>query len=335
MRANGESGTREGRMEQRAFSVLSRQSRHMERLVNDLLDITRINQGKIRLDTKALDIRDCIQDVLDAHTPEFEAAGIRIGSSLPEEPACVEADPERVVQILDNLVRNALTFTEKGGEVLVTVSKEDEWISIGVRDTGIGIHQDKIETLFEPYKQADEGRRGGGLGLGLTLAKRLVEMHGGTISAASEGEGKGSEFSIILPRADTSSMRIPVNIHRATVARNILVVDDNVDSADALSELLRSQGHDVKVVYDSETALGVYEAFRPQYIFTDLTMPGTDGAELARQFREKFRSHETVLVAVSGRSVRKDSTLFDASVLKPVNLNALRKILEQAPKALP
>jgi signal transduction histidine kinase len=331
MRADGETASKGDRMKERAFAVLSRQSRHMERLVNDLLDITRINQGKIRLDTQSLDIRDCVQDVLDAHMPEFEAAGIRIESSLPKEPACVEGDPERVVQILDNLVRNALTFTERGGEVQVSVSKEDEWISIGVRDTGIGMHPDKIETLFEPYKQADEGRRGGGLGLGLTLAKRLVELHGGTISAASEGEGKGSEFSVNLPRADTAMIRLPEDLRRQTVTRDILVVDDNVDSADALSELLRSQGHDVKVVYDSETALDVYETFRPQYIFTDLTMPGTDGAELARQFREKFGSDHTILVAVSGRSVKKDRTLFDASVLKPVNLNALREILERSP----
>lgn len=331
MRANAAPLTNEDRMRARAFAVLSRQSRHMTRLVNDLLDITRINQGKIRLETTSLDIRDCVQDVLDAHRPESHNRNIWIDSRMPDEPACVEADPERVVQILDNLVRNALTFTEKGGEVLVTVSKEDEWISIGVRDTGIGMHPDKIDTLFEPYKQADEGRRGGGLGLGLTLARRLVELHGGTISASSDGEGLGSEFSIKLPRAETSMMRRLSPVRGETVTREILVVDDNIDSADSLAELLRTQGHDVKVVYDGETALDVYEAFRPQYIFTDLTMPGTDGTELARQFRDRFGADNAVLVAVSGRSVEKDSTLFDASVLKPVNLDALRNILEQGP----
>ncbi len=311
----------------RAMTVLGRQSRHMIRLVNDLLDITRINQGKIRLETEVLDVRACVQDVIDAHVPECEARGLRLERRLPDDPACIEADPERIVQILDNLLRNAINFTDEGGHVLITVSVGAERVVIRVRDTGIGMDPGHIDQLFEAYRQARNGQRGGGLGLGLTLARRLAEMQGGTISASSEGEGRGSEFTLQMPRTrQTATAR--KSREQKDVRRRILVVDDNRDNADTLAGLLQSLGNDVKVVYDGASAVAAGKSYRPEVVFSDLTMPGMSGIDVARRLRQDFPADEMLLVAVSGRPVKEAEPVFDKCLLKPLSVSAIREILK-------
>jgi two-component system CheB/CheR fusion protein len=308
------------------WTVVARQSRHMMRLVNDLLDIMRIDRGKLTLQQSTIDLLDCVRDVASAVEPICRSAGISLDVDLPSEPLYVYADSERLVQILDNLLRNAVSYTDRGGRIRVLGHRRGGDAVISVRDTGIGMEPDEIERLFEPYRQVDPGRRSGGLGLGLTLVRRLAELHGGAVIARSDGIGKGSEFAFRLPLMAGAEHSTEAAALPRPPRRRVLVVDDDTDVADMFAILLETLDQDVRVAYAGEAALQAAREHRPEVAFLDLSMPDMGGDELARRLREQAQPGPYI-VALSGFGIdtRKASSNFDNHLLKPA---AIEKIVE-------
>jgi two-component system, chemotaxis family, CheB/CheR fusion protein len=322
----------QGQRAGRTWDVIDRQSRHMHRLVNDLLDVERIKRGKLTLSRQPVDLCQCILDVAEALRGQIDHAGIALELDLPGEPLVVDADLERVVQMIDNLVRNSINHTEAGGRIKVAVRRDAQQARITIEDTGLGIDAEELATLFEPYFQGRKGRSSKGLGLGLPLVKRLAEMHGGSIEVASEGRGTGSAFTIRLPttEAELASSMPCVSQHGAL---RILVVDDQVDIADAFSAVLQSLGHQVETAYNGESALAAARQLRPQVAFLDLAMPGMDGFELAQRLRKEYPPKQLALVAVSGfgNSHAPDrAAVFGHRIVKPANLQAIIEVLNEA-----
>ena len=315
----------------RAFAIVDRQSRHMARLVNDLLDVTRITRNKLELRRQPTDIARCMEDVVGALRTRLDAGGLRLELRAPERPVFVDADPERLVQILDNLLRNAISYTDAGGTIAFAARREGESAAVTVRDTGIGFAPEQGEALFEPYRQADHGRGKEGLGLGLALVKRLVALHGGTITARSEGLGSGSEFELIMPLARSGATpRRDVPPRGRPPRRRVLVVDDETDVADMFADLLKELGQDVETAYSGEAALQTASQQRPRIAFLDLSMPDMSGSELTRRLRERFPPEQLVLVAVSGHASRPPDTgkgLFQHHLLKPADTETLIELL--------
>jgi CheY-like chemotaxis protein/anti-sigma regulatory factor (Ser/Thr protein kinase) len=312
----------------RGWAIVDRQSAHMNRVLYDLLVVVRFVRGKLQLGRRYVSINECISEVVEAVHSLVVAARLTLRIELPAEPLYVDADPERLVQILDNLLRNAVCYTEAGGTIEVCVHREQDSAVMTVSDTGIGMEPAKIEALFEPYRQADPDRPGGGLGLGLTLVKHLVKMHGGTVVARSEGLGAGSEFEVTIPLAEEAPAESAEPIELPP-PRRILVVDDEVDVADMFAATLESLGQDVTVVHSGAEALEAVGAQRPEIAFLDLHMPGMDGDALARRLRANAGSNGMCLVALSGFGLesRTKGDDFDHHLLKPVSVEAVVTLL--------
>jgi signal transduction histidine kinase len=313
----------------RGLDVLHRQMRHMARLVNDLLDVTRVTHGGLHLHREPIDIGQAVKEALDVIRERADNRGLGIRSELPRAPLHVQADAERVAQILDNLLGKALIYTD-GGTVSVTVCNESDMARVTVRDTGIGISADDMKALFEPYRRGGDKRRGEGLGLGLALAKALVEAHGGSIECHSDGPGAGSEFSFTLPLAAAAPATATVADRRLPAKRRILVVDDQRDVADMFGALLESLGQEAVVAYDGESALSLAREHAPDVAFLDISMPNMSGAELAKRMRQLPQSNVTVLVALTGHDKVHAGVLdgeFDRHMLKPVSEASLIALL--------
>ncbi len=309
------------------LEVLSRQVRHMTRLVNDLVDMTRISHGRLRLERAPLDLKERVLAALEAIRPQAGAKGLSLEHQLPGEALTVLADPERLAQILGNLLRNAVTYTDVGN-ILVTARREGRYARVVVRDTGVGIDPADARGLFRPYQQRDDGRRSSGLGLGLTVVRGLVEAHGGGIDFHSEGRGKGSQFSFTLPLSDAPMPVRATAISPRLPPRRILVVDDQPDVADMFAAMLRTLGQDVEVAYDGDAALAAARRQTPQAAFLDISMPGMDGSELARRLRVDFPAAELTLVALTGiGNPSGTSREFDYYLLKPVSAETVIKLL--------
>ncbi|MFN3649846.1 MAG: GAF domain-containing protein [Armatimonadota bacterium] len=331
--------------------VLERQIAHMGRLLDDLLDVSRITRGKIELRIQPAELGGVVHHAIQDARPLIDARGHTLHVELPDAPIRVRVDATRIEQVVANLLTNAAKYTEPGGEIWVRVTPEDRWVAISVRDTGVGITADDLPRIFELFVQTERplDRTQGGLGIGLTLVRTLVEMHGGEVSAHSDGPGKGSEFVVRLPAGEqvalAGALEPPVTESRhaedpsATApepgARRILVVDDNQDSADTLAEILEMWGAEVRVVYDGQSALAVAREFAPQVVLLDIGLPGMDGYAVARQLRE--REAETGsglrLVALTGYGQQRDRDRsreagFDYHLVKPVEFSALARILE-------
>jgi two-component system CheB/CheR fusion protein len=262
--------------------------------------------------------------------------------SLPEEPIRLLADPMRLEQVISNLLNNAAKYTPEGGEVVVVVDRRSEEAVIRVRDTGIGIAPDLLPQLFEMFFQADTSldRAGGGLGIGLSVTKRLVELHGGRIEGRSEGLGKGSEFIVYLPKgAETkdqrnSPLKEPSKPSAALISdtHRVLIVDDNVDMAEIVSEMARLWGHQVAVAHDGPAALELAATFRPEIALVDLGLPGMNGYELVRRFRDLPAMESVPLVAITGYAAEEDLRLaqeagFNLYFVKPIDLDRLESLL--------
>jgi len=247
----------------------------------------------------------------------------------------VDADPDRLAQILDNLLRNAMTFTDTGGTITMKCRREGDQGLLIVRDTGEGMEPEEIAGLFEPYRQADRRRRSDGLGLGLTLVKRLVELHGGSVTARSDGVGLGSEFRLTLPIADAEASAVPPKAGmQQPAAHRILVVDDQPDVADTLALLLEELGQEVTVAYDGTGALEAALELRPQVALLDLAMPDMNGYELAARLRQRFADDELMLVALTGHGSKTASLKesgFQRYLLKPAEADALAALLGSIP----
>jgi len=330
----------------RVVDTMERQTANVIRLVDDLLELSRINEGRIELRRERVKLQAVLRGALETSAPLVEAAGHELVVHEPDEPILLNADPVRLIQVIANLLNNAAKYSEPGGRVVLTVRREGDVAVISVRDSGIGIPAEMLDRIFEMFVQVDTSleRTRQGLGIGLTLVKRLVELHGGDVQARSEGRGKGSEFIVRLPafadqrvaRGDATASAPAGNERRRTdlVRFRILVVDDHHDSGESLATLLRLLGHEVRVVYDGPAALETARTFKPQVGLLDIGMPGMDGVELARRLRADLKQEDLLLVALTGYGrdedrQRSSDAGFNAHLVKPVDVAELNGLLAQ------
>ena len=323
-----------------ARAIISRQVNHLSRLVDDLLDVSRITQGKITLKREPVEMTAAVAAALETVQPAIAKKQHGISIHLPDEPLYVSGDAVRISQVIANLLSNACKYTPEHGELSVTATHVGGDVKIVVRDNGIGIVPDMLSRAFELFVQSESSleRSEGGLGIGLPLARTLVDLHGGTIEAFSAGLGKGSEFVVmlpLLPAALVPEAFAPAGIDAAPHARRLLLVDDSVDAAEALSLLLETLGHDVRTANDPWTALELADAFDPQVIILDIGLPGMDGFELARTIRGKPRTARALLIALTGYGQARDRQLsreagFDHHFVKPVSVNEIQEVIERA-----
>jgi signal transduction histidine kinase/CheY-like chemotaxis protein len=316
--------------------IIERQAKHMKSLIDELLDVSRINTGRIVLDLKHVDLTEVIRHSAESTATRYRSNGTRLDTEGLNVPLWVHADPRRLRQITDNLLDNAFKYTPAGGSVRLSVRRESGHALVSVRDTGVGIAASDLPKLFEPFQQIGHGwasQRQDGLGLGLHLVKRLVEKHRGTVLASSEGEGRGSEFTVRLPLAADQTPELAPREHQMKIAesKRVLVVDDNEDIAASVSSLLKNLGHNVVTATNGRQAITIAEAFQPEVAFVDLRMPQIDGFEVARKLRQKFASRVR-LVALTGYSQERfrkqaDSAGFDHYLVKPVSQESINEAL--------
>lgn len=317
---------------QRVREVLDRQVRNLTRLVEDLLDISRLTQGKVNPRFERVDLARLIRFNCTAYNDQAEASGLTLECSAPETPLWVMADPTRLDQILDNLLGNAIKFTEHGGRITVTVSMQGESILMAVRDTGIGIDSELLPKLFNTFIQDEQSlaRSRGGLGLGLSIVKGLVELHGGSVGVQSDGRGRGAEFLVRLPRLKEPSALTAESptTKPGTQCHRILVVEDNKDAADSLADLLQIFGYEVRVAYTGPAGLEAAHLFHPEIVLCDIGLPGLDGYEVARRLRSDAGTTTARLIAVTGYGDESDRERarqagFDEHLVKPVDPDRL------------
>jgi len=317
-----------------ALRLISRQLGHITRLVDDLLDVERLTHGKIKFDKKPVELGQIVNQGIESLAPAVYAARPRLTLTPSNKPLWVRGDPTRLVQVVENLLMNAAHCTDDGGNISVSITRDDADAVIRVADTGMGITPEKLLRIFDPFFQDDPAR--GGLGLGLTVVKKLVVEHDGTVHAESAGVGKGSSFIVRLPLiddpADVVAPAVEKTSRPAGPPRRILVVDDNHDVAESLSALLDGMGHKVQTVFDGETALAAVSGFHPDVIIVDLSLPGIDGYEVATRLRRDHPANDFTMVAFTGFggtdvSRRVYAAGFDAHLLKPGTIEALEKIL--------
>ena len=323
-----------------ARDIIDRQAQQLTRLVDDLLDVSRITRGRIELRLERIELAALLERAVETSRPAIEAGRHQLTVTFPEEPLKLEADLTRIAQVLSNLLNNAAKFTHPGGHIHLSAGREDGEAVIRVRDDGIGIPREMLPAIFEMFAQADTSleRAQGGLGIGLTIARRLVEMHGGTIAAASEGVGQGSELTVRLPLALGEAADLEVRGGEGAApgaALRVLVVDDNEDSAETLAMLLRLSGNDVRTVHDGPRALAAAVEHRPDLIFLDIGMPGMNGFEVASRLRQHEEMHNVLLVAMTGWGQEEDRRRskeagFDQHLVKPLDLKALDDLLARA-----
>jgi signal transduction histidine kinase/DNA-binding response OmpR family regulator len=317
--------------------MLQRQVQQLVRLVDDLLDISRITRGKIRLQTEPVDAVEVAARAVETCRPLLDARRHELTVSLPPEPLPVQADPVRLAQVLGNLLNNAAKYTKEGGHIWLTAERQAGEVVLRVRDTGIGIPAEILGSVFDLFTQADRSldRSDGGLGIGLTLVRRLVEMHGGSVQVFSAGPNQGSEFVVRLP-ALTGPLPVSANgvSHHPGKhpSHRVLVVDDNVDVADSLVLVLRGAGHEVQVAHDGSAALATAETFGPEVVLLDIGLPEMNGYEVARRLRERLAGKNMLLVALTGYGQKEDQRRsheagFDQHLVKPVDPEGLLGML--------
>jgi signal transduction histidine kinase/CheY-like chemotaxis protein len=333
---------REGGANVRERHIIERQVAHLSRLVDDLLDISRITRGKIELHRERTNLKTIVARALEMTQPAFEKRSRPIELDVPAQPVFVSGDATRLTQIFCNLLTNAARHTPAEGRIALRIRETNGMVEVSVEDSGSGISPDLLPRVFDVFIQGEQSidRRVGGLGLGLAIVKALVELHGGTVSAASEGANQGSTFVVRLPRADDAA---PAGARpdrkpsaSARHSGRILVVDDNVDAAETLSLLLHDAGYEVRTATDAEAALAVTESFRPDLAVLDIGLPGMDGYELANRLRADARNTDLKLIALTGYG--RDSDLersrqsgFDVHLIKPAHAE---RLLEEVAKLL-
>jgi PAS domain S-box-containing protein len=335
-----EIGPKEPRLA-RARETIDRQVKQQASLVDDLLDVSRISRGKIRLRKEPLNLLPLIRDAAEDCRLELDQAGVALTVHLPDHAVWVDGDPTRLAQVVGNLLHNSAKFTERGGQVRVevTVDADRSQVRIAVKDTGIGIEPEVLPRVFETFTQADRSleRTRGGLGLGLALVKGLVELHDGTVEAASEGVGRGAEFTLQLPTIPAPAR--PVTEPRSDTPAGpirVLIIEDNRDAADSLRELLEIYGCTVAVAYTGSEGVEAARRFRPEVVFCDLGLPGMSGYEVATTLRREASTAGARLIALSGYGQEEDlrrsrEAGFDLHLTKPAEIAELRRLLEVTP----
>ncbi|AUX45132.1 uncharacterized protein SOCE26_066130 [Sorangium cellulosum] len=332
--------TGDGDQGRKTREMMERQVGHMVRLVDDLLDVSRITRGKVELRRERVELRAVLNSALETSRPLIEAAGHELAIRLPAEPLALDADPTRLAQVFANLFNNATKYTPAGGQIRLVAQRDGGEVVVRVADTGVGIPADMLPKVFDMFTQVGRSidRAQGGLGIGLTLVRRLVELHGGTIHAESEGPGRGSTFLVRLPLAATEraataappSGRPAVEGHAAGL--RVLVVDDNVDGAESLAALLCVSGHDVRTVHTGPQALVAAREFGPGIVFLDIGLPGMNGYEVARRLRAEPDFAGLVVVALTGWGTEEDRRQtrqagFDHHLTKPVDTAEVHRLI--------
>ncbi|SCB26912.1 hybrid sensor histidine kinase/response regulator [Cupriavidus alkaliphilus] len=324
----------------RCAEIIDRQLHQVERLVNDLLDVGRVTAGKLKMELTPTSYNDVVTTSLEAIRPTLEASGQQLVVALPEVSPFVRADAARLGQVLLNLLSNAAKYTPRGGTVSVHVSVEAERVITAVSDTGRGLEPAAMDRIFNLFTQESDAGSHSGLGIGLALAKAILEAHGGAIQADSAGAGKGSTFTVILPRA-SARPALPATLAPGKAPRRrVLVVDDNADSADSMAELLTLLGHEAQAVHSGQQAVGVAVAFRPDCVLLDLQMPDMSGYEVLEALRKDLRGRTVRFLALSGRGTAEDQHRsrqagFDAHLTKPLSIETLSRALAEPVPARP
>jgi signal transduction histidine kinase/DNA-binding response OmpR family regulator len=328
---------------EQARDVIDRQVTHMTRLVDDLLDATRIARGKILLRKEQCDLARIVRQTVADYRSLFDASGVRLASEVPETALWTEGDPTRLAQAVGNLLHNAHKFTDPGGTVIarLVAAEGGRMAVLTIRDTGVGIDAAILPHVFEVFRQAEQGldRSRGGLGLGLTLVKGLVEMHGGAVLVTSDGPGKGSEFTIRLPLSTGPAPQLETkHAEPRTVGakRRILVIDDNRDAAEMIRSLLTREGHDVLAAFTGPAGLEAVLASRPEIVLCDIGLPGMDGYQIARQVRQDPAVADAYMIALTGYGREEDKERsrqagFDLHMTKPIDFTSLRRALSTIP----
>jgi len=330
-------------VKQQARAIIERQVSHLVRLVDDLLEVSRITTGKVHVRPKRMDLRGVIENAIETVRSLIDSRGHEVFVSLPPEPIWLHADPTRLEQVVVNLLNNAAKFTDEEGQIWLSILQEGDAAVLRLRDTGVGIAPDMLQGIFELFTQAGRSleRSQGGLGIGLWLVQRIVEMHRGVVEAQSAGLGRGSEFIVRLPVLISPAAQPPSELRESTAQRahscHVLVVDDNVDTAESMSMLLRASGHDVRTAYAGPTALEEAVAYQPNVVLLDIGLPGMSGYEVARRLRQHPKLKDVRLVAVTGYGLDSDIQLsqeagFDAHMVKPIDLKKLNELLMTTPE---
>jgi nitrogen-specific signal transduction histidine kinase/CheY-like chemotaxis protein len=318
--------------------LIEKETMHINRLLGDLLDSSRITQGKLSLHKECMNLITAVNRAIEASRPALEEARHKLTVHLPSEPLTVEADPMRLTQVFSNLLNNAAKFTDPGGDISVSVERQANLGRVRVTDCGIGIAPELMPKIFDMFVQGETvtERTHGGLGLGLTLAQDIVQLHGGSIEARSDGMGQGSEFIVSLPlsapRFLQGRQRVARSISGTTAPRRIVIVDDSKNQVLSLERLFKRLGHEVRVAYDAAGALRVMEEFRPDFALIDIGLPGVNGYDLARQLRDRPQFHNVTLIAQTGWGREEDrnearAAGFDHHLVKPIDHQRLAEIL--------
>jgi CheY-like chemotaxis protein len=323
--------------------MMDRQLQHLIRLVDDLLDLSRITRGKIRLQTEVMSLAHVLARAVETCRPLIEERHHRLSVAAPPGQLLVEGDAVRLAQVVGNLLNNAAKYTEDGGQIWLSAAREGDEAVVRVRDTGMGIPAEMLGSVFELFTQVDRSldRSQGGLGIGLTLVRQLVEMHGGRVEAHSGGAGQGSEFVVRLPQLSPKALpevqqSLSPGLTSRGPGRRVLVVDDNRDAAESLALLLEVAGHQVRACHDGPAALERVEEFQPDVVLLDIGLPGMDGYEVARRLRALPGGRGVLLVALTGYGQDDDQRRareagFDHHLIKPADLEALAGLLAAAP----
>jgi signal transduction histidine kinase/ActR/RegA family two-component response regulator len=330
-----------------ARDVIDRQMQHMTRLVDDLMDVSRITRNRVELRRERVALARILHGAVETSRPLIDAMGHALTVNLPADPIELEADVTRLAQVFSNLLNNAAKFTERGGRIVVTAERQGSDVVVTVSDNGIGLPNDMLTSIFDLFTQVDRSleRSRAGLGIGLTMVKRLVEMHGGSVTASSEGLGRGSTFVVRLPvpialATWTAESASEGPLHAESAGRRVLVVDDNDDAATSLSLLLGSLGYETRTAGDGEAALRVAEDFRPDAMLLDIGLPRLNGYDVARALRARPWGKDVTLIAVTGWGQAEDrqrtmAAGFDEHMVKPVDPDVLLRRLRSLPRSAP
>jgi len=322
-------------------AMMRRQLKQLVRLVDDLLDVSRITTGKLELRKERVDLASVLRAAVEASRPMIEGGGHELAITLPPDPVLLDADLARLAQVFMNLLANAAKYSEPGGHIRLAARRDGPDVVVSVRDTGIGIAAAHLPHIFEVFVQVDTAwqRVQGGLGIGLSLVKEFVERHGGHVEARSDGPGKGSEFIVRLPMAAAVPAAVPSAFPAERPPgpeRRVLVVDDNRDAAESLAILLEIVGHEVRTAHDGEAGVAAAAEFRPDVILMDIGMPRLNGYEAARRIRAESGGGVPFLVALTGWGADDDrrrtrAAGFDRHLVKPVDLDALKRMIAELP----
>jgi signal transduction histidine kinase/CheY-like chemotaxis protein len=324
-----------------ARDVVDRQVTHMAHLVDELLDVSRITQGKITLRKETIELDKVLAHALETARPLIEARGHNLVLKLPSSPVWMAGDFARLAQVVANLLNNAAKYTQEGGRIELIAGASQGEATVIVRDNGIGIDRELLPRVFELFSQGERSldRSLGGLGVGLTVVQRLVELHQGRVDVTSDGVGKGAAFTIVLPcisevpQAEAAA-KISPEKRTQSEGRRVLVVDDNVDAAESIAVLLRLEGHEVKTVSDGQQAISSSQVFAPSVVVLDIGLPGMDGYEVARRLRQLPETRKALFIALTGYGQKEDKVLaseagFHHHFIKPADPRAIHSVISE------